>query len=415
MINILKTITQKKLGFKVDDYNTSNKLSEIIFVETGFEISYNTLRRFFGIVKSVKPSNYTLNTLSVFNGFKSYTDFVMNFHLKNRWKEEFQMVSLMDDRKKLLEYIQTNLHSKREFVLKLTQIIRELMLIKDYNFLLRIFRLDQMNFNYFNFDDIAYFGNCTGPLLKTFDLDSADAQKLILNKNFIDTVITIFVDYKNLNNYYGECLKFVNANCERDQVSQFCKGVLNLKMYLNKERKNKMFKVKLSPDLHPILKSRVIAQELFIESNNLIEILNNYDKKSQDKVRINIDYYFEIITTAIVTKNFEVMAWILKKFEYKTKYDNFYKFEHYEHFGLLAMILFKYREDDKNLAMWFKSVSFDNFSRPYETFMLQYVYILKYHYTKKNKAFYKTNYLESAKDLYPKFFNEDYLINYFKL
>ena len=415
MINILKTITQKKLGFKVDDYNTSNKLSEIIFVETGFEISYNTLRRFFGIVKSVKPSNYTLNTLSVFNGFKSYTDFVMNFHLKNRWKEEFQMVSLMDDRKKLLEYIQTNLHSKREFVLKLTQIIRELMLIKDYNFLLRIFRLEQMSFNYFNFDDIAYFGNCTGPLLKTFDLDSADAQKLILNKNFIDTVITIFVDYKNLNNYYGECLKFVNANCERDQVSQFCKGVLNLKMYLNKERKNKMFKVKLSPDLHPILKSRVIAQELFIESNNLIEILNNYDKKSQDKVRINIDYYFEIITTAIVTKNFEVMAWILKKFEYKTKYDNFYKFEHYEHFGLLAMILFKYREDDKNLAMWFKSVSFDNFSRPYETFMLQYVYILKYHYTKKNKAFYKTNYLESAKDLYPKFFNEDYLINYFKL
>ena len=415
MINILKTITQKKLGFKVDDYNTSNKLSEIIFVETGFEISYNTLRRFFGIVKSVKPSNYTLNTLSVFNGFKSYTDFVMNFHLKNRWKEEFQMVSLMDDRKKLLEYIQTNLHSKREFVLKLTQIIRELMLIKDYNFLLRIFRLEQMSFNYFNFDDIAYFGNCTGPLLKTFDLDSADTQKLILNKNFIDTVITIFVDYKNLNNYYGECLKFVNANCERDQVSQFCKGVLNLKMYLNKERKNKMFKVKLSPDLHPILKSRVIAQELFIESNNLIEILNNYDKKSQDKVRINIDYYFEIITTAIVTKNFEVMAWILKKFEYKTKYDNFYKFEHYEHFGLLAMILFKYREDDKNLAMWFKSVSFDNFSRPYETFMLQYVYILKYHYTKKNKAFYKTNYLESAKDLYPKFFNEDYLINYFKL
>ena len=63
----------KKLGFKVDDYNTSKKLSEIIYIETGFEISYNTLRRFFGIVKSVKPSNYTLNTLSVFNGFKSYT------------------------------------------------------------------------------------------------------------------------------------------------------------------------------------------------------------------------------------------------------------------------------------------------------------------------------------------------------
>lgn len=35
MINVLKTITQKKLGFKVDDYNTSKKLSEIIYIETG--------------------------------------------------------------------------------------------------------------------------------------------------------------------------------------------------------------------------------------------------------------------------------------------------------------------------------------------------------------------------------------------
>jgi len=416
MINVLKTITQKKLGFKIDDYNASKKLSEIIYLESGIEISYNTLRRFFGVVKSVKPSNYTLNTLSVFNGFISYNDFVMNFHLKNRWKEEFQIVSLLDDRKSnLLEYIKTNLHSKRDFILKLTQIVRELMLNKDYDLLLRIFSLDQMKFSYFNFDDIAYFGNCTGPLLKKIDLKSTEVQTLILNNNFLDIVITIFVDYKNLNKYYGECLKFINANCERENVSQFCKGVLNLNMYLNNEKKNQLFKLKLCSNFHPILKSRVIAQELFYESNNLIEILNNYDKETQEKDKINIDYYFEIITTAMVTKNFEVMEWILNKFEFKTKYDNFYKFEHYEHFGLLSMILFKYRKDDNNLTLWFKSISFDNFSRPYEYFMRQYVYILKYHYSKTNKAIYKTKYMEAAKHLYPKFFNEDYLINYFKL
>lgn len=415
MINILKTITHKKLGFKVDDYNTSKKLSEIIYMETGFEISYNTLRRFFGIVKSVKPSNYTLDTLAVFNGFKNYTDFVMNFHLKNRWNNEFQVVALMEyPDENLLKYIGANLNNNRGFVLMLTQIVRELMLTKKYGFLLQIFSLNQMNFSSFNFDDIAYFGNCTGPLLKTIDLDSADAQKLLLNKNFIDTVITIFVDYKNLNSYYGECLKFVNENCERDQVSQFCKGVLNLNMYLNKERKDKMFKVKLSPDFHPILKSRVIAQELFYESNDLIGILNRYLKKTQDNDKINTDYFIEIITTAIVTRNFEVMAWILKKFEPKTKYNHFYKFETHEHFSLMAMILFKYRKDDINLNLWFNSISFDNFSRAYETFMLQYVYILKYHYSKNNRPYYKTKYLESARYLYPKFFNEDYLKNYFK-
>ena len=72
MVHILKTITQKKLGLKIENYNSSKMLSEIIYIETGTEISYNTLRRFFGIVKPVKPSNYTLNALAVFNGFKSY-------------------------------------------------------------------------------------------------------------------------------------------------------------------------------------------------------------------------------------------------------------------------------------------------------------------------------------------------------
>ena len=414
MVSILKTITQKKLGLKIENYNSSKRLSEIIYTETGIEISYNTLRRFFGIVKSVKPSNYTLNTLALFNGFKSYNDFVMNFHLKNRWKEEFHMVSLMEHQESLLTYIENNLHSNRDFILKLTQIVRELMLTKDYHFLLRIFSLDQMNFSCFDFDDVAYFGNCTGPLLKTFDFESDDVQTLILNDNFLDLIITIYVDYEHLNNYYGDGLKIIKKHCDREDISQFCNGVLNLNMYLSNERQNQMFKLKLNSNFHPILKSRVIAQELFNAPKDLTSILNKYDQKFQEGNKINIDYYYEIITTAIVTRNFEVMAWILNKFEPKTKYDNFYKFEHYEHFGLMAMILYKYHKDYNNLNLWLKSISFDNFSRPYETFMLQYVYILKYHNSKANKAFYKTKYMESAKNLYPNFFNEDYLINYFQ-
>ena len=229
----------------------------------------------------------------------------------------------------------------------------------------------------------------------------------------MDLVITIYVDYEYLNSYYGEFLKIIKKDCDREDISQFCKGVLNLNMYLSNERQNQLFKLKLNSKFHPILKSRVIAQELFNAPKDLNSILSKYDQKFQEGNKINIDYYFEIITTAIVTRNFEVMAWILNKFEPKTKYDNFYKFEHFEHFGLMAMILYKYRQDYNNLNLWLKSISFDNFSRPYETFMLQYVYILKYHNSKANKAFYKTKYMESAKYLYPKFFTEDYLINYF--
>ena len=417
MITFLKTSTQKKAGFKIDNYNSSRRLSEIICIETGISLSYNTLRRFFGIVKSVKPSNHTLDTLALFNGFLNYTDFTRNFHLKNRWELEFKLASLMQDsEKELLLFIEENLHSKRDFTLKLTQIVRELMLVKNYDLLVQIFSLKKMTFDHFNFDDIAYFGNCAGTLLKTFDSESEELQKLLLNDNFLDLILTIYVDYKHLNSYYGNWLIIIEKHTKRNDIKQFCRGVLNLKMYLNRESPNHFFKLVPNASFHPILKGRIISQELFYESKDLSKIMNNYHHQipSNSDSETDIDYYFELITTAIITRNFEVMTWISEKFKIKTNYSNYYKFEHYEQYGLMVMLLFMFRQDLESLQLWQKSISFDNFPRNYETLMLQYVYILKYHTSKTNKISYKNQYLEGAKNFYPSFFNEAYLNNYFK-
>ncbi|MEZ8003621.1 MAG: hypothetical protein QMC45_07660, partial [Patiriisocius sp.] len=159
---------------------------------------------------------------------------------------------------------------------------------------------------------------------------------------------------------------------------------------------------------------RIIAQELFYESKDLSKILNNYYQQIPINSETDIDYCFEIITTAIITGNFEVMTWISEKFEIKTSYSNYYKFESYEQYGLMVMLLFMFRQDFESLQLWQKSISFDNFPRNYETLMLQYVYILKYHKSKTNKISYKNQYLEGAKNFYPSFFNEAYLNNYFK-
>ena len=417
MIPILKTSTQKKAGFKIDNYNSSRRLSEIICIETGISLSYNTLRRFFGIVKSVKPSNHTLDTLALFNGFLNYTDFTRNFHLRNRWELEFKLAALMQDsEKELLLFVEENLHSNRDFTLKLTQIVRELMLVKNYNLLVQIFSLKKMTYDHFNFDDIAYFGNCTGTLLKTFDSESKELQKLVLNDNFLDLILTIYVDYKHLNSYYGNWLKIIEKQTKRKDVKQFCRGVLNLKMYLNRESQDHFFKLVPDASFHPILKGRIISQELFYESKDLSKIMNNYHHQipSNSDSETDIDYYFELITTAIITRNFEVMTWISEKFKIKTNYSNYYKFEHYEQYGLMVMLLFMFRQDLESLQLWQKSISFDNFPRNYETLMLQYVYILKYHTSKTNKISYKNQYLEGAKNFYPSFFNEAYLNNYFK-
>ena len=413
MIKDLKTSTQKKAGFKIDNYNTSRRLSDIICIETGITLSYNTLRRFFGVVKSVKPSNHTLDTLAMFNGYSNYTDFTRNFHLNNRWEEEFKLASLMQDsEKELLLYVEENLHKNRNFVLKLAQIVRELMLVKNYTLLLQLFSLEKMTFDHFNFDDVAYFANCTGTLLKTLDSESQELQKLLLNDNFLNLIITIYVDYSHLDSYYGKWLNSIEKNTQRKDLKQFCRGVLNLKMYLNNQSQDHFFKLTPDSSFHPILKGRIISQELFYKSKNVSKILKNYHQQIQGNREI--DYYFELITTAIITRNFEVMTWITEKLEVKTNYNNYYKFEHYEQYGLMIMLLFVYRKDFKSLQLWQTTITFDNFPRNYQILMHQYVNILKYHTSKSNKSYFRNKYNELAKKFYTSFFNEAYLNNYFK-
>ncbi|MDB9798754.1 hypothetical protein OAB80_02085 [Flavobacteriaceae bacterium] len=139
----LKEITEKKIGFKIKSLNDSKRLSEIIANEIDLEISYNTIRRFFGVVKSVRASNFTLDTLSKFNGFDNYSDFLINFNLRNKWRQEFEISRIIhnDEENRLLEYIDSSLGQKKSFNLKFIQIIRELLLIGNFNLIRRIFEL----------------------------------------------------------------------------------------------------------------------------------------------------------------------------------------------------------------------------------------------------------------------------------
>ena len=52
MIYQLKNKTSQKCGFKIKNRGDCLRLSEMILMETGIDLSYNTLRRFYGVVKA---------------------------------------------------------------------------------------------------------------------------------------------------------------------------------------------------------------------------------------------------------------------------------------------------------------------------------------------------------------------------
>lgn len=76
-IQLLPQEVEKKLGRRVLSSSDCHDLSTEIELKLKIKVSFNTLRRFFGLIKADhKPSIYTLNSLSCFCGYSSFDDFI---------------------------------------------------------------------------------------------------------------------------------------------------------------------------------------------------------------------------------------------------------------------------------------------------------------------------------------------------
>jgi len=408
----LKEITEEKIGFRIKALKDSKRLSQIIAKENDVDISYNTIRRFFGVVKNVQASNFTLDTLSRFNSFENYSDFIVNHKLMYRWRQEFEISKIIhrgeDD--KLLEYIDRSISQTKSFNLKLIQIIRELLLIGNFNLIRRVFELKKMNADNFNYDSKVLIGMSIGYLISVVNKKNKAFNELVLNENFQDLVITIFVDYGNLRSYYSEIIKIIHTKSSRKDVQVFCEGILNLNLFLNKENSQSFYILKEEEDFHPILKSRIFAQYLLMEDSEIIIKLKNYYQKHLENGFIPIEYLFEINFTSILTRNFEVMKWIIEKIKPETDYTFFYKYEHYNNFIFMKLIYYTKMNEYEKIAAIDKNLIIQRF-KSYEEMALLYHNICKFKWDNDKKYF--ESYMKIAKKINPGFFTKKYFFDYF--
>ncbi len=412
----LKEITEKKIGFKITNLSESKRLSEIILITKDINLNYNTIRRFFGVVKSVKASNYTLDTLAMFNGYKSYNDFLIKYNTGLKWQSELLIIDLIHEKrdKELLIFIKQRIHLKNEFYLIFIQIIRELILIKNYNLLVKIFKLKETNKQKFAFDHQILIGLSVGKLLKKIDYENTEYLKLLLLNNFQDLVITINVDYSNLNTYYEKVISLIYKKSKRNDLLEFCKGVLNVNIYLQNKKDQQFHKLTYNDNFHPILKSRIYSQYILKNKIDIINILDNYFMLNKKEDELPIEYFFEIIFSSILTKNFKVMEWIIKKVNSHRNYKQFFKFEHYQNFIFMKLLFHRKNNDSLSINKILEYFSFNDFNRSYKGVIDQYIYIFKYHTNNFNK---KNNfldlYLKNSEKMNLPLFTKKYLLIYF--
>jgi hypothetical protein len=413
LIDILKKEIEAKIGKKVTNRGDCELVSNVILETLGLEISYSTIRRFYGLVNETKPNNKTLNTLAKFVGYKNYIHFSQNYS----YKQKIDLTDIIyktvskNDSEKIINLVIKTKNSSEDFVSLIIILIRELWHNENHDLINRIFRLKELNFNSFSYYEALKIGNSIGLLIRK--KSKIDLQ-LLNNINFLECVFIIFVDYSSLNKYYGDSLEIINKNNVREDITLFSTAVLEFKNFIN----NKVFNpinvnATYKKQLHPILSSRILSLELLsADPKKKLGILNAYHTSHLIKGNLT-SHYYELFTTSILLKNTEIMFFLISKINLKVEF--YFQKTHLNSFYLMCLFYYKLTGDVENETKFLKSFKLSECRDSYKEFLTLILHVYLYNNTneKSKKRNIKAQYKILSKKLNYPYFSDDFLLNYF--
>ncbi len=390
------------------------KLSNHILEFQDDFISYNTLRRFFGVIhNNTKPSLNTLNILSKFNGYNDYNSFSVLFKFENKWKVQNDIYELIYNKNTclLIEKLKFVLKNNNDGVSLVVQVIRELFIEDQIKIIIDIFKLDELKMKNFNYDEVILFANGVGNILRNKNIHFSKVTNLLDLKNYRDLVMSVFVDYSHLNGYYIDQIDYVSSSSSTDSTVVFCKCLQNMHCFLNnKELRNS--DIQLNDNFHPILKSRIISQNLLQKKQNRVELVINYCQNIGYS-NLRIEHFYELIITSMICKDLSIMHFIIKIIE---KFDDeiyLYQFRHSQHFILMKSLYFSTIGEKKLYNESITNFSFDLVSKSYKKFANIFFLISKYNAVNSNDKISIFNEYELiATQLGYPLFDSNYIKNY---
>lgn len=414
MINELKKEVEKKYGKKVENRGDCEKISSAILELMDIDISYNTIRRLYKLVPFTNPNKKTLDTLAKFTGYKNYFHFTQTYSVNEKTKLyqiTYKYIYDNDDLE-ILKLIKKTKRSSEGFIDFLTLLIRELFYLKKYELISSIFNLEELRHSNFSYSEILYFGNSVGLILRK---ENQVNKVLVNNINFLNCIYLIFVDYSSLNSYYGKWANTLKNFKTTSEIEVFNQAILEFKRFLNnKKLEHNVESLIYKRGFHPILSSRFIALHLLSKTVlNPTEVLTKYCKV-HPKTKYLTDYFYELFTTSILTKNIVVMKFLIQKINLKVLH--LYQKEHLNSFYLMSAFYYRLTSIKVGQLKNYSRFNLNESRNSYEEFIkllnLIYLYDATTHKAEKKQVLLQYKLL-SEKLNYP-YFSKEFLINYFK-
>lgn len=308
---------QKKSNIEVLKVRDLKYLQVEIHTVTTKNISFNTLRRFFGFLNSTNPSVETLNIFAQYLGYNNYSNYLYNQENHNEWYFQIKMLQLQLNQNELEEneVMQFNASLENE---------NNIIAVANYVcFLIEKNRIESLIvfFNFFDYKKLTDNAITKFALLTTFSFYKLETKvaltiykALIPFDSFRNSGPLCFIDYSHLNGYYIEVIKLIKAF--KANASDFLYTTLMefyQKFYANEDYSDILIDLPKKPELlYPVLFGRYYGYKI-LSSEKIDKSLEKLIIEELKSTHLHL-FMIEIVPALVLKEEYDFLNSIIENY-----------------------------------------------------------------------------------------------------
>ncbi len=421
MDNYLRKAVEVKFGKPITRQRDINELKEEVFIETSNEIGFNTLRRGFGFLPSVKCSRKTLNILSNYIGFRSYNHFLSRDtenRLSDDWIELQMQLSLPQKKRGGFKFLENYL-DKDYFPIFISHVIKSLIDQENWKQLSLLFEENSL---FIHNHRTVVARMATSLHFNVINLPKGKLGKvsvLLKNKNFRDLAIYMWVDYDHANGYFGRLVESSIQHLVGAEEKLFSQLYLRKVAFLNLTEFNIDYKnIEIPENCHSILHGRFLSM-LYLDDQKNRKTTRKEILYTASRHRAKNEFFQELIPLLMLLKDFSFLEEIFNLY-----YDELIGYVHWDHvsierYNIIALILVNIKNGQlKNNKLLFEFFAKDEVFHNNDRYHKIFYCVANYHHKRisgdslsLNEI--ENNYIKLSREMKFPFFNSPFLKDYF--
>jgi len=400
VIKKLKHEIYQKLGFEIRRQSDIRYFHQSILSDEKLNIGFNTLRRFFGFLPEKTPQLKTLEVLSQFLGYRSYSDFLRFNNKDQNWAywtfvNDFENLDTIDSAQ-IQNLIDLKPHP--DYVLFLSQIIKAFIYRNRIDLLKIIFSNHQIHFKIDSKNaEVSKLAYAVCGLLRTLPQSKYEGLEALLSDAYVfkTHILDFYIDYAHFNGYYG----YLNAArfAYDTQVGHriFINLTKNYHLLLSGKSSFEVYEPAVSKlKLYSVLHGRLLGYQLLTHhfkskqavDSKVLEILKAGESYSK------VLFYIEVVPALIFTKQLKVLELIFDRYQNELLKKTYWQYHLNQNTYLIARALLDLKKQNyKNAQSNLNKINLEsNTSDSYYHYIKLFYCIVAYQLEKDTTANPKT-------------------------